>query len=53
MGEIKVDGYRCERCSHIWISRNGRTESPVVCPRCKSPYWNKPKILKRGGKKNG
>jgi len=27
-----------------WITRT--EESPLVCPKCKSPYWNKPKIKK-------
>jgi len=32
----------CDRCSHSWTSRNGEN-LPVICPRCKSPYWDKPK----------
>jgi DNA-directed RNA polymerase subunit RPC12/RpoP len=39
---ITVMGYRCERCSHEWIPRNGDQE-PSVCPKCKSPYWNRPR----------
>lgn len=44
MAEIKIttDGYKCERCGHEWIKRK-KTELPTVCPKCKSPYWNKPK----------
>lgn len=38
--EIKVYECECERCKHRWITRS--EESPVVCPKCKSPYWNKP-----------
>jgi len=38
--EIKVYECTCERCGHKWITRT--EESPVVCPKCKSPYWNKP-----------
>lgn len=37
----------CGRCQHRWVSR---TIDPVKCPKCKSPYWNKPrrrKIQKR------
>ena len=41
MAEIKMDGYLCERCLHAWIPRDN--EMPTVCPKCKSPYWNKPK----------
>jgi len=62
MGKIKLEGYICERCSHKWISRSNRkTKNPVVCPRCKSPYWNIPRKnlkkvktkLNKRGKKNG
>ncbi len=53
MGEIKLDGYICERCSHIWAPRN-QAKKPLVCPRCKSPYWNTPRkrVDKKGSKKN-
>jgi len=41
MGKVKitVDGYKCERCGHEWIPRND--DLPTICPKCKSPYWNK------------
>lgn len=39
---ITVMGYRCERCNHEWIPR-GPAREPFVCPKCKSPYWNKPR----------
>ena len=44
MGKVKfeVEGFECERCSHKWIPRN-KKETPAVCPKCKSPYWNKPR----------
>ena len=45
MAKIKLDGYKCERCGHTWIPRKENTE-PLVCPKCKSPYWNKPRINK-------
>ena len=38
---ITVMGYRCERCSHEWIPHDLEQE-PAVCPKCKSPYWNRP-----------
>ena len=38
---ITVMGYRCERCVHEWIPNLER--EPVVCPKCKSPYWNTPR----------
>lgn len=39
---ITVMGYRCERCTHEWIPRDMEQE-PAVCPKCKSPYWNRPR----------
>jgi DNA-directed RNA polymerase subunit RPC12/RpoP len=34
--------YVCNRCEHRWVPREN-TE-PKVCPSCKSPYWNKPRV---------
>jgi DNA-directed RNA polymerase subunit RPC12/RpoP len=39
---ITVMGYRCERCNHEWIPKDAQKE-PSVCPKCKSPYWNRPR----------
>lgn len=39
---ITMMGYRCERCGHEWVPRDGDQE-PRVCPKCKSPYWNVPR----------
>lgn len=45
-----VTVYSCERCKdhHRWIPRDWdqpREEQtlPLVCPKCKSPYWNRPR----------
>ena len=46
--KIEVEGFKCERCGHEWIPRN--KEKPIICPKCKSPYWNIPK-KKRNNKK--
>tara|TARA_Y100000310_G_C20607180_1_gene776139 strand:- start:178 stop:333 length:156 start_codon:yes stop_codon:yes gene_type:complete len=51
MGKIKLEGYKCERCSHEWVPRNKSKEEPRVCPKCKSPYWNRPRKNKKRGKK--
>lgn len=40
--ELKIKGFKCERCNHEWIPHNIKVE-PTVCPSCKSPYWNKPR----------
>jgi Zn finger protein HypA/HybF involved in hydrogenase expression len=42
--KVKLEGYKCERCSHVWLPRKyGTKEDPVICPKCKSPYWNRPR----------
>lgn len=43
MGIVKLDGYSCERCEHEWVPRSKIDELPTICPKCKSPYWNKPR----------
>ena len=40
MKTITILGYECERCGHKWTPR---LDMPTVCPKCKSPYWNKEK----------
>ena len=39
--QITVFGYRCTRCDHTWVPRGGT--APRVCPKCKSPYWDRPR----------
>lgn len=41
IGEVTLQGYRC-RCGHEWMPRN-KDERPRVCPKCKSPNWDRPK----------
>ena len=31
----------CFRCYHTWKRRGEKL--PKTCPKCKSPYWNKPR----------
>ena len=38
---VLIVGNKCFRCEHSWIPRN--TEQPETCPKCKSPYWSKPR----------
>lgn len=33
--EIRIE--RCKRCGWPWTPR---IEKPVMCPKCKSAYWN-------------
>ena len=39
--KVPLMGYRCERCSHEWLPR--KEKEPKVCPKCKSPYWDRPR----------
>lgn len=36
----KLPTLKCQRCGNTWIPR---TENPKNCPKCHSPYWNKPR----------
>lgn len=42
---------KCLRCGHTWIPRTPK--KPKVCPnpKCKSPYWDRPRRQKKGVKK--
>lgn len=35
---------KCTRCGHEWLQRG--IKLPKVCSnlKCKSPYWNKPRV---------
>jgi len=35
----KLPRYSCKRCGHGWFPR--RDTIPIICPSCKSPYWNR------------
>lgn len=36
------DNLKCLRCGKEWVPRN-KDKVPGTCPRCCSPYWNKPR----------
>lgn len=38
----KLAGYCCDRCEHEWLPRD-KSKDPMICPKCKSPYWNTPR----------
>ncbi len=38
--DVMVRAYRC-RCGHEWLPRVFKEKRPRVCPRCKSPNWDK------------
>jgi predicted Zn-ribbon and HTH transcriptional regulator len=41
IGMVQLTGCRC-RCGHEWLPRDP-TDKPRVCPKCKSPNWDRPK----------
>jgi predicted Zn-ribbon and HTH transcriptional regulator len=45
IGMVMMLGCRC-RCGHEWLARDP-TEKPRVCPKCKSPRWDRPKKYER------
>ena len=49
MAYVLIEGYMCERCGYRWGARNGTGSraktDPRTCPKCKTPYWNKPRRL--------
>jgi predicted Zn-ribbon and HTH transcriptional regulator len=52
MPKVQLWGFRCERCGHEWLPRD-KSQDPRVCPKCKSPYWDRPRkadIAKKTGK---
>jgi len=52
MAKIKIDGFRCERCGHEWVPAD-INKPPRVCPKCKSPYWERPRKEGKGEKRKG
>lgn len=41
INKIEVTQLSCQRCEHTWIPRH--ENPPRHCPKCKSPYWDKPR----------
>lgn len=39
---VQLLGFECERCGYQWVPRN-IDQPPRVCPKCKSPYWDRPR----------
>lgn len=50
IGMVPLLACRC-RCGHEWLPRND--EKPRVCPKCKSPNWDRPKRPIGGQPKDG
>ena len=39
MAKVRLSGYQCNQCGHIWLPRS--EERPLLCPSCKSLRWDK------------
>ena len=37
--KIEIPQRKCKRCGHVWLLK--KPQEPVVCPKCKSPYWDR------------
>ena len=50
MAYVLIEGYLCERCGYRWGARTGTgyraKTDPHTCPKCKTPYWNRPRRAK-------
>ena len=40
---IQTSSFNCNRCNHDWQSN---VAYPKQCPKCHSPYWDKPRTYK-------
>jgi DNA-directed RNA polymerase subunit RPC12/RpoP len=40
--KVTIEAFKCLRCEHIWVPRDP-TKPPIQCPRCRSPFWNRPR----------
>jgi hypothetical protein len=45
IGVVMLQGCRC-RCGHEWLPRIAG-EKPRVCPKCKTPNWDRAKQFER------
>lgn len=37
---------KCERCGHEWLRRKESISKVRMCPKCKSAWWDTPKVKK-------
>lgn len=43
---IKLNVYTCTRCGYQWVQSPRATDRPKNCAskKCKSPYWDRPRV---------
>ena len=52
-GELQKPEEVRKKIQSLLHGRN-KKEKPIICPKCKSPYWKNPKkLFRKGDKKNG
>lgn len=39
---FELESQTCNRCQYVWQPRKDIIKR---CPRCKSPYWNRPRVF--------
>ncbi len=49
MAQVKIYQCICMRCAYRWFPRSER--APVMCPKCRSAYWNIPRKAKQSEEK--
>ena len=42
--EADLKEFKCLRCGHAWLPRQREVR---ICPKCKSAWWDKPKMAKK------
>jgi len=43
LAKVKKTRFECQRCGHEWAPR--QDVRPTICPRCESPFWDRPRTL--------
>ena len=44
MNPATITQLACTRCRWAWFPKT--PQAPKKCPKCGSPYWNKPRVRK-------
>lgn len=44
---MKLPTLTCQRCGHFWTPRKEREPETCPNPKCRSPYWNRPRKEKK------
>ena len=38
--QITIWQYSCDKCFHVWQTKNNKQIDPRICPKCKTVNWN-------------